>query len=332
MLLAVLAVIAGIVALVKSADVFVEGSSGTAKYFGMSDFLIGMLILGFGTSAPELLVSASASFDGKGDLALGNAFGSNICNIALILGVTALIRPVTVKTAVIRSEMVGLLLVTLTTVYLLWDHIISRADASALLLLFAIFVIVSIRNGRKESKAQKLQNQEPKTETKPVSLGRELLKLFAGLVVLVLSSKLLVWGAVEIATILEVSNLVIGLTIVAVGTSLPELASSIAAAMKGNNAMAIGNVVGSNMFNTLAVTGLAGVIQELKADPEILVRDVGVMTTLTALLILFSAPLSKKARATGNGTVTRIEGAALCAIYIGYTAYLICTAGHSGAA
>ncbi len=342
MLLASLVMIIAIAALVKSADLFVDGASGTAKYLGMSDFLIGMIIVGFGTSAPELLVSANASLGGQGDLSLGNAYGSNIANIALILGLTAVISPVAVQRKIISSEMVRLLLATLVSIYLLWDHQISRYDAAVMLLLFAIFMIMSAvksyRDSRKEAGAPgsealdtaSAESDGAKDEegSKPQSIGRELIKLFTGLAILVISSKALVWGAVEIATALGISSLIIGLTVVAVGTSLPELASSLAASIKGRNDMVIGNIVGSNMFNTLAVVGLAGAIREFSAGDAILIRDVSVMTTLTVLLILFSLP-RKNAPA---GSICRWKGVTLCGIYVLYTAYLIWDAmGAAGA-
>jgi cation:H+ antiporter len=318
MLYAILAIIIGIGALIKSADLFVEGASGTAKYFGMSEFLIGMLILGFGTSAPELLVSASASLNGNGALALGNAYGSNIANIALILGVTTIISPVIVQHKIIKGEMLRLFAVTLLSFVLLWNYSISRIDASILLTIFFAVIIYSFKTGQK-----KPDEKEKTDDEKTIVIWREIIKLLIGLAILVASSKLLVWGAVEIAKILNVSDLVIGLTIVAIGTSLPELASSVTAAIKGNNDMAIGNVVGSNMFNTLAVVGLAGSIKEINAEPAILYRDISVVLILTLLLIIFSYTAKKSDKLQGNGLLCRWEGIVFTGCYVGYTAYLI---------
>ncbi len=318
MLYAILAIIIGIGALIKSADLFVEGASGTAKYFGMSEFLIGMLILGFGTSAPELLVSASASLNGNGALALGNAYGSNIANIALILGVTTIISPVIVQHKIIKGEMLRLFAVTLLSFVLLWNYSISRIDASILLTIFFAVIIYSFKTGQK-----KPDEKEKTDDKKTIVIWREIIKLLIGLAILVASSKLLVWGAVEIAKILNVSDLVIGLTIVAIGTSLPELASSVTAAIKGNNDMAIGNVVGSNMFNTLAVVGLAGSIKEINAEPAILYRDISVVLILTLLLIIFSYTAKKSDKLQGNGLLCRWEGIVFTGCYVGYTAYLI---------
>jgi cation:H+ antiporter len=320
MTLAILVIIFGIFALVKSADLFVEGASGTAKYFGMSEFLIGMLILGFGTSAPELLVSASASIDGNGALALGNAYGSNIANIALILGVTAIISPVVIQKKIVNGDMPRLLGITILSVCLLWDYSISRIDAWILLAVFFAFIVYAVKTGKSEP--DKKAETARKKEEKPIVIWKEIVKLTAGLLILVCSSKLLVWGAVEIAHILKVSDLLIGLTVVAIGTSLPELASSITASIKGNNDMAIGNVVGSNIFNTLAVVGLAGAIGEVKTEPEILYRDMSMVLFLTLLLIIVSFPFIRKP----EGFINRYEGVVLLCSYIAYTVYLITTA------
>ncbi len=320
MTLAILAIIFGIFALVKSADLFVEGASGTAKYFGMSEFLIGMLILGFGTSAPELLVSASASIDGNGALALGNAYGSNIANIALILGVTAIISPVVIQRKIVKGDMPRLLGITILSACLLWDYSISRIDAWILLAVFFAFIVYAVKTGKSEP--DKKAETDKEKEEKPIVIWKEIVKLTAGLLILVGSSKLLVWGAVEIAHILKVSDLLIGLTVVAIGTSLPELASSITASIKGNNDMAIGNVVGSNIFNTLAVVGLAGAIGEVNTEPEILYRDMSMVLFLTLLLIIVSFPFIRKP----EGFINRYEGVVLLCSYIAYTVYLIATA------
>ena len=323
MTLAILAIIFGIFTLVKSADLFVEGASGTAKYFGMSEFLIGMLILGFGTSAPELLVSASASIDGNGALALGNAYGSNIANIALILGVTAIISPVVIQKKIVNRDMPLLLGITVLSACLLWDYSISRIDAWILLAVFLAFTVYSIRTGKSEpDKKADTDLKKDEKEKKPVVIWKEIIKLTAGLVILVGSSKLLVWGAVEIAHILKVSDLLIGLTVVAIGTSLPELASSVTASIKGNNDMAIGNVVGSNMFNTLTVVGLAGAIKEINTEPEVLYRDMSMVLFLTLLLIIVSFPFIRKP----EGFINRYEGVVLFCSYMAYTVYLIVTA------
>ncbi|MBQ9578275.1 MAG: calcium/sodium antiporter, partial [Ottowia sp.] len=276
------AVIAGLVLLVWSADRFVDGSAGTARHFGMPPLLIGMVIVGFGTSAPEMVVSALAAWQGNAGIALGNAYGSNICNIALILGVTALISPIAVRSQVLRKELPLLAAVTALAAWQLADGMVSRADAAVLLVVFAVLVGWSIWQGVRQGDDALADDvaQAPGA----IPLGRAVFWMLAGLVLLVASSRLLVWGAVEIARAFGVGDVIIGLTIVAVGTSLPELASSVIAARKGEHDIALGNVIGSNLFNTLAVVGIAGAIAPLPVEPAVLQRDAVVMAALTLAL------------------------------------------------
>ncbi|MCW9029074.1 MAG: calcium/sodium antiporter, partial [Kangiella sp.] len=252
MLVAILAVISGLALLVWSADKFVDGAASTARHFGMPSLLIGMVIVGFGTSAPEMVVSALAAGQGNPGIALGNAFGSNITNIALILGLTAVISPIAVHSKILRKEMPLLMLMTILVIGLLWDLDISQLDAIILLIGFAGFMGWSIWQGmqkKPDSLATEVE-QEVSQHTMPLKIG--ILWLVVGLILLVASSRLLVWGAVEIAQAFGVSDIIIGLTIIAVGTSLPELASSIIAIRKNEHDLALGNVIGSNLFNTLA--------------------------------------------------------------------------------
>ena len=320
MMLAIAALIAGLVLLVWSADRFVEGSASTARHFGMPPLLIGMVIVGFGTSAPEMVVSALASIDGNAGIALGNAYGSNICNIALILGVSALINPIMVHSTVLRKELPILTLVTILTVVLLSDLDLSRLDAVVLLLVFAGLMAWTIYQGLKR-KTDTLANEvESETAEKAMPLKRAVFWLVAGLLLLIASSRILVWGAVEIAHIFGVSDMIIGLTIIAVGTSLPELASSVIAARKGEHDIALGNILGSNLFNTLAVVGIAGTIHPFAVEPETLSRDMVVMRALTVSLFLIGYGFRGR-----QGRVNRLEGAALLLVYVGYTAWLIST-------
>jgi cation:H+ antiporter len=277
MLIAILALIAGLVLLVWSADRFVEGSASTARHFGMPPLLIGMVIVGFGTSAPEMVVSALASINGNAGIALGNAYGSNIANIALILGVTALISPIMVHSTVLRKELPILTLVTLLTVVLIADLDLTRLDAVILLLVFGGLMTWTIYQGLKQKTDSLAKEVEVETAEKAMPLKRAVFWLVAGLLMLIASSRILVWGAVEIAQIFGVSDMIIGLTIVAVGTSLPELASSVIAARKGEHDIALGNILGSNLFNTLAVVGIAGTIHPFAVEPETLSRDMVVM-------------------------------------------------------
>lgn len=317
MTLAFIAVIVGLAVLVWSADRFVEGSASVARHFGMPSLLIGMVIVGFGTSAPEMVVSALASMQGNPGIALGNAYGSNITNIALILGLTALISPIAVHSQVLKRELPILIAVTLLAAGLLYDGNLSRLDALIMLLVFAGLMAWTIREGLRRRDDALSSEMDAELAEHAMPLNRALFWLVVGLVVLIGSSRVLVWGAVEIAHALGVSDLIIGLTIVAVGTSLPELASSLIATRKGEHDIALGNVIGSNLFNTLAVVGIAAGIHPLEVAPEIFQRDILVMTVLTVALFVicygFRAP----------GRINRIEGGLLLASYAGYTLWLL---------
>lgn len=315
MLIASVVLITGIVILVWSADKFVDGSAAVAGHFGMPSLLIGMVIVGFGTSAPEMMVSALASMDGNSGIALGNAYGSNITNIGLILGVSAIIAPVAFHISVMRLELPILTVVSLIAALEVADGEITRIDAAILILLFVIYLIFTVRNalrGRKTKESQEIEN-----DIKKMPLKTAVFWLFAGLALLIASSRMLVWGAIEIAHGLGISDLIIGLTIVAIGTSLPELASSIAAAKKGEHDIALGNIIGSNLFNTLIVVGIAGLIGPMQVQPEILYRDITVMIVFTVSLFLFGYRFSKK-----SGRINRYEGTTLLLMYIAYTVYL----------
>lgn len=320
MALALLAVVGGLALLVWSADKFVDGAASTARYLGMSSLLIGMVVVGFGTSAPEMVVSAFAACQGNPGIALGNAYGSNITNIALILGVTAVISPVTLHSQVLRRELPILTAATGLAAWQLIDNDLSRLDAIVLLIVFAGLMGWTIRRGLKGAKDALAQEEQEEQDEHTMPIRQALFWLIVGLVVLIGSSRLLVWGAVEIAVGFGVSDLLIGLTIVAVGTSLPELASSVIAARKGEHDIALGNVLGSNLFNTLAVVGIAGAIHPLAVRPEVLRRDVLVMAVLT--LSLFVMGIGKR----GQGRISRVEGGVLLLCYVGYTTYLVVTA------
>lgn len=317
MTLAFVAVILGLALLVWSADRFVEGAAVTARHLGMPTLLIGMVIVGFGTSAPELAVSALSAYQGNPGLALGNAYGSNISNIALIIGATALISPIVVHAQVVRKELPILIAVTLLAAAQAWDGYLSRTDALILLVVFVLLMGRSIRAGL-QYRSGNGNNGEKQDNTKALMpLNMAVLWLIIGLVMLVVSSRILIWGAVEIAQGFGVSDLLIGLTIVALGTSLPELASSVVASRKGEHDIALGNIVGSNLFNTLAAVGIAGTIHPMTVGPEVLQRDILVMGALT--LFLFAIGMGVRRQ----GRINRIEGAVLLLCYIGYTAYLI---------
>ncbi len=332
MLLPIVAVVLGLAVLVWSADKFVDGAVGVARFFGMSTLLIGMVIVGFGTSAPEMVVSALSAMENAPELALGNAYGSNIANIALILGVTALISPVIVKRDALKRDVPILIGVTVVAIIEAADGSISRMDGVILLLLFAGIMGFNIWSElRAKKKASALEKEaEDGDESGKASLPKSIAWLLLGLTLLVLSSRCLVWGAVEIAQALGVSDLLIGLTIVAVGTSLPELASSIAAARKGENDLAFGNIVGSNLFNTLTVVGIASTISPMRTvNPLVFSRDLPVVAVLTVLLLLFGLPVRKKrldANGLRIGRINRLEGSTFLAIYVGYIGFLIAQA------
>lgn len=316
MLLAFLAIVAGLGLLVWSADKFVDGAAATAGFLSVPPLLIGMVIVGFGTSAPEMVVSAIAASQGNPGLALGNAYGSNIANIALILGVTALVCPIAVQSQVIKKEIPILIAVTALAAYQFIDGELTRMDAVVLLGVFAAIMGWSIYQGLRGDSDAFAEEMEEELSAKTMTPGRAMMWIAIGLVVLVASSQLLVWGAIEVAKALGISDLIIGLTIVAVGTSLPELASSLTAARKNEPDIALGNVIGSNLFNTLVVVGIAGAISPMSVAPEVLSRDMLVVGALTLGLFIVAYGFR------GPGIVNRFEGAALLACYIGYTGWI----------
>ncbi len=321
MLIQLVALAAGFGLLVWGADRFVAGAAGTARNLGVSPLIIGLTIVGFGTSAPEILVSAVASLQGNSGLAVGNAIGSNITNIALILGLTALVVPLSVHSRIVRRELPILIGVGLVALFLLRDHSLDRIDGILLLggllvlLSYTVYVGLSTRNS-KDAMVAEYEAEIPMD----LSLRASLIWLAIGLVVLVASSRLLVWAAVGIAESFGVSDLVIGLTIVALGTSLPELAASIASALKKEPDIAIGNVIGSNLFNLLAVLGLPGLINPDTIDPQVLTRDMPVMLALSVALLLMANGFR------GQGRINRLEGALLVLAYLGYQTLLYFTA------
>ena len=321
MIPALTALILGLALLAWSADRFLEGAAAVARHFGVPPLLIGMVVVGFGTSAPEIAVSALAAWQGNPGLALGNAYGSNIANIGLVLGLTALICPIMVHSQVLRKELPILTAVTALAAWQVSDGAVSRADAWVLLCVFAGVMGWTIWQGLRGQQDALAQEMREELDTRSMSAGRALFWLGFGLVLLVLSSRLLVWGAVGVAHGFGVSDLVIGLTIVAIGTSLPELAAALAAIRKREHDLALGNVLGSNLFNLLVVVGIAGAIHPVAVGPEVLSRDMLVVGGLT--LSLFAVCYGFRGR---QGCINRFEGAGLLACYAGYTGYLVVTA------
>jgi cation:H+ antiporter len=314
MLLPILAVVGGLLLLTWSAGRFVLGASCLARGLGVAPLLIGLTIVAFGTSAPEIVVSVLAALQGNPGLAIGNAIGSNIANIGLVLGLSALVTPLLVRSAILRQEFPILLLVSLLGFVLILDGTLGRVDGLILiagLLLLTGWLVSSGMRGRIEPDALGIDLEEALPEPMPVP--RALFWLGLGLVLLLVSSQALVWGAVAIAEALGVSDLVIGLTIVAIGTSLPELATSVAAAMKGENELAIGNIIGSNLFNLLCVLAIPGLVAPGALENTVLIRDYPMMIGLTFLLF-FLALTPRRA----HGSLQRWEGGLLLGLFVFY--------------
>lgn len=282
------AIVAGLALLVWSADKFVEGAAAMAHLLGVSIMIIGITIVGFGTSAPEIVVSIVAVLGNTPDIAIGNALGSNIANIGLILGVTAILAPIPVESRLFKTEYPLLLLATAVMAWSLYDLALDIVDGIALFGLLILSLMYLIREHHRHPAEYAREERESEELVHEMTMPAALGWLALGLVVLVGSSKLLVWGASGIATSLGISALVIGLTIVALGTSLPELAASIASLKKGSPDLAIGNVIGSSLFNSLAVVGLPAMLTSFSIDPSARSRDLVVVIGLTILLLLVS--------------------------------------------
>jgi cation:H+ antiporter len=315
MVMSVIAILVGLALLVWSADRFVDGAAAMARHFGVSNLIIGITVIGFGTSAPEIVVSIIAVLESVPDIAIGNALGSNIANIGLILGLTALLAPIPVSKGLIRSEYPLLLAATVVLIGCLYDFNLSRIDGfilMGLLVMIMAYLVHSHRqNGSEDEAASKDEDSELMSHAKATGW------ILLGLIVLVGSSRLLVWGATNIAHSFGVSELIIGLTIVALGTSLPELAASIASLKKSIPDMAIGNVIGSNLFNTLAVVGIPPMISGFDFDGAAVMRDMPIMVGLTLVLFAMSCGNNRNVIHIG-----RWKGAALFSAFIAYQLYL----------
>lgn len=318
MLLFSLALLVGFALLIWSADKFVEGAASTSKHLGMPTLLIGILVVGFGTSAPEMVVSAIAAYEGNPALALGNAIGSNIVNIALILGVTAIVAPISVHSKIVRKEIPLLIIIVMLIGYMFMDNSLTLVEGTILIGGFFTLILWSVYTAIKGKGDALEAEMDAELIEHAMSLKWGIIWLIFGLLLLILSSRILVWGAVGLATEFGISDLIIGLTIVALGTSLPELAASVIAAKKGEHDIAIGNVVGSNMFNILAVVGIATLINPMHSiAPEVLQRDWIVMLALTLGLFIISYGFKR-----GDGKITRAKGGVLLLSYVAYSSYL----------
>ncbi|GFD67424.1 calcium/sodium antiporter [Alteromonas sp. KUL106] len=316
MLLNIVIFLVGLIVLSWSADRFVYGASALAKNIGISPMMIGLTIVAMGSSAPEIVVSAIASVNGNMNTAVGNALGSNITNVALVLGITALVKPLLVSSTTLKRELPALLVISLIAIGFLFDGELKSYEGIILLGLF-IFVLammawLSLQVDKEDPLIAETADEIPKG----VSNTSALIWIGVGLIVLPLSAHFLVNSAVEIARYMGISDLVIGLTIIAFGTSLPELAASVAGVLKGEDDLALGNIIGSNIFNLLAVLGMPGLIAPGLLDPDVYNRDMYVMLGLTLLLFLFSFDL------IGKRTISRTNGFILLACFIGYQFWL----------
>ncbi|NOQ64105.1 MAG: calcium/sodium antiporter [Methyloprofundus sp.] len=312
MLINYLALAGGLVFLVFAADWFVDGTSAIARNFGVSPLLIGLTIVGLGTSAPEILVSFLASAQGNPGLAIGNAIGSNIANMGLVLGATALIAPLAFHSGLLRRELPILLLISIAC-YVAALNGLSVLDGILMLLGLGLFLFWLIRTAMQERKKGDVLTQELESEVPDAMSTKKAWIYFAiGLIGLLVSSKILVWAAVNIAQSMGVSDLVIGLTIVALGTSLPELAASIGSVLKGEDDLAVGNVIGSNVYNLLAVYSLPALIAPGAVDATVISRDFPVLLAFTFSLFILGLGYSKA------GRINRWEGGVLVSAYLAY--------------
>ncbi len=313
----ILLVIAGLVLLIWGADRFVHGAAATARNLGVAPLMIGLTVVAFATSAPEILVSVVAASQGEPGLAFGNAIGSNIVNIGLVLGMTAMIRPIRLESATLRREMPALLAVSLLTVSLFLDTFLSRIDGIVMLTGLVIVMVWLARLGLRSAANDPIAMDYEAEIPQDVSMTMAIVWLVVGLGTLLIGADLLVDGAIGIARELGVSEVVIGITIVAFGTSLPELAVSLASALKGEYGLAIGNIVGSNIFNLLAVIGVAATIEPAALAPSVLSLHIFVMVAFTLVLFAMTYDYDGKAQ------LSRLEGLALLIAFIAYDSYVI---------
>jgi cation:H+ antiporter len=321
MLLSLAAIVAGLVLLVWSADRFIFGAAGLARAAGISPLVVGMVIIGFGTSMPEVAVSTLAALQDSNGIAIGNAVGSNICNVALVIGISAMIRPIGVTSGVLRREIPITAAVSVLLALLILDGALTRVDGVVLAAGFVAMLVWMLRTARSHTDDPLVVEQQ--AEMPPaIGTGRALMWIAIGLPLLVGASQLLVWGAVNIARDLGVSDLVIGLTIVAIGTSLPELAATITGLLKGENDLAVGNILGSNLFNILFILMAPAFIAPGPIpDALLLTRDLPVMIGVMLMLWAMAAGVRGP-----RLSIERVDGGLLLTVYVGYTLILAITA------
>ena len=312
----ILALIAGLCGLIWGADRFVSGSVGIARSLGISSLVIGLTVVSIGTSAPEIIVSINAALKNSGGLAVGNAIGSNLANIGLVLGITALVAPIPVQKHLLYQETPVLLLITALAGLCLYDGQLNRIESLALGLLVIplLIMVVKYKKSHPDSEIADHEDLEPN-----VSLKKSSIWLFIGLGVLLVGAEVTVWGAKSIALHFGISDLIIGLTVVAIGTSLPELAASVMSAKRGHHDIAVGNIFGSNLFNILLVMTAAGIISPIALSPEVFTRDYVALAAMTLLLVAIVAfALSKGAKTAGGAFISRVIGVILLAAYCSY--------------
>ena len=320
MLLPILGLLIGVLGLLWGADRFVEGSAGAARNFGVSPLIIGLTVVSIGTSAPEVLVSINAALSNAAELAVGNALGSNMANIGLVLGVTLLIAPTPVQKHLLTQEGLVLLVVTAIAGLCLYDGYLGRVESAILAGLIFPLVYIAIRYKKTHISPEEVAVGE---DIPDITMGAAALWFIVGLAVLLASAEVTVWSAKTIAQSMGVSELIIGLTVVAIGTSLPELAASVVSAMRGHHDIAIGNIFGSNLFNLMLVMPAAGIISPMAISPEVFSRDFTSLAIMTLLLVAMVALALRKAARSGLPAVlSRYLGVILIAGYIGYYAVL----------
>lgn len=316
MLLYVLSMLAGFGLLIWGADRMVIGSAVTANNMGVSPMLVGLTVVGFATSAPEMLVSAAAALQRAPNLAIGNALGSNIANIGLVAGVAAIIQPLHIRSETLRRELPVMLAISVIPVLLFPDQSLGRLDGIFLLIVFAGFLYWIIKLGIKTHGHDPIETEYSEDMPGGISPGKAWFWIGIGLAMLALGSEILVWGAKNFANALSISELVVGVTVLAVGTSLPELAVSIVSVRRGHHGLALGNIIGSNAFNTLAVLGIAGTIRPARLDSDTVVLHLPVMLAFTVAFFFMAYNYD------GTMRVTRLSGVVLFAGFITYHSYV----------
>lgn len=313
MYLPILALLAGVLGLLWGADRFIEGSAGAARNLGISPMIIGLTIVSVGTSAPEVIVSINAALRDVGQLAVGNALGSNLANIGLVLGITALVAPLPVQKHLLREEGPVLLLITALAGLCLYDGWLNRGESLALGLLVIPLLILVVKYKKNHPNPEAIEETE---EIPDFTMGKAILWFVIGLTVLLVSAEITVWGAKSIAIHLGVSELIVGLTVVAIGTSLPELAASVMSALRGHHDIAIGNIFGSNLFNLMLVMTSAGAIAPMALTPEVFGRDFATMALLTVIMVAMIAIALQRASKTGSAArLSRSVGIVFLAAY-----------------